>query len=124
MTGSPLQEKPRTLTSRAVSADVAHMHRALLAIGIEIADEEQGTQLFEPSMSVAATRLRTVSGLEPTGVFDAATVELAQAALDRLERRVPTMSPAALDANEGIVEGTSLARTVAVAGLLGWAPWI
>lgn len=64
--------------------DVVLVHRALEAIGVEVADAERDAHLAGPSTREAVARLQSLVGLVPSGEVDPATVTMARAALERL----------------------------------------
>jgi murein L,D-transpeptidase YcbB/YkuD len=74
----------RTLTPGSTGDDVAELHRALQAIGIEIAEVELEERRFGDSTLAAVTRLQTLMGMAATGEVDRATLNLARAARERL----------------------------------------
>jgi hypothetical protein len=63
---------------------VAALHEALVAIGLNIDDAERDERSFGASTAAAVTKLQAVTGFAPTGVVDEKTSATISRAMDRL----------------------------------------
>jgi peptidoglycan hydrolase-like protein with peptidoglycan-binding domain len=68
-------------------AEVAELHVALRAIGLEVDVEERGASHFGSSTAAAVAKLQGMSGLPETGVLDAETIAVISAALKKRDVR-------------------------------------
>jgi peptidoglycan hydrolase-like protein with peptidoglycan-binding domain len=73
-----------TVDEAESAANAALVHRALAAVGIDVADEERERGTFGPTTRAAVARLQLLAGMEATGSADRRTLDLARAALERL----------------------------------------
>jgi len=71
------------------SLEATIVHRALEAIGVEVAEEEREHGRIGASTREAVARMQALVGLAPTGHVDSTTLAMARAALGRLGDREP-----------------------------------
>jgi peptidoglycan hydrolase-like protein with peptidoglycan-binding domain len=75
---------PPAADTEPLTDDLAVVHRALDALGVEVDEAERAAGRLGPSTQAAITRMQLLAGVEPTGRPDPTTMVLARAALTRL----------------------------------------
>jgi hypothetical protein len=95
-------ETRRKLMHGMSGDDVTRLQAALIAVGMEIAEQESEEQRFGDSTEEAVKRVQSLMGVEPTGEVDPVMLELAMAAWSRVTGGT---EPAPVDGRY-VVEGT------------------
>ena len=95
-------ETRRKLMRGMSGDDVTRLQAALIAVGMEIAEQESEEQRFGDSTEEAVKRVQSLMGVEPTGEVDPVMLEVAIAAWSRVTGGT---EPAPVDGRY-VVEGT------------------